>query len=112
LDAALQEGTRPVLRGTVLRLVREQHLWGGFKPELLTYDGWETPRPLRIDIQHGKADIHQVCRDIFGLTKLNYNACKVGDSQPVTVGFSDAVGEILITNPNVKARLPNFKYYI
>ena len=109
-----RKGTRPVLRGTVCEVAaKTAYLWAsGFKPELLTYDGWETPRPLRIDVQHGDADIGQVCRDILGLTKLNYNACKVGDSEPVTVGFSDAVGEILITNPNVTARRPNFKFYI
>ncbi len=109
-----RKGTRPVLRGTVWEMgPRTAYLWAsGFKPELLTYDGWETPRPLRIDVQHGDADVRQVCGDIFGLTKLNYNACKVGDSEPVTVGFSDAVGEILVTNPNVRARRPNFKFYI
>lgn len=63
-------------------------------------------------MQHGNADIRQVCRDIFGLTKLNYNACKVGDSEPVTIGFSEAVGEILVTNPNAKERRPNVKFYI
>ena len=41
-------------------------------------------------------------QDIFGLTKLNDNACRLGDAEPVTVGFSDAVGEILIANPTVK----------
>jgi hypothetical protein len=30
----------------------------------------------------------------------------------VTVGFSDAVGEILIANPDVKATSPSFKFYI
>lgn len=68
--------------------------------------------PLRIDIQHGSADIEQVARDIFGLTKLNYNACRLGNAQPVTIGFSDAVGEILVANPNVPGKKPNFKFYI
>ena len=68
--------------------------------------------PLRIEIQHGEASIEQVARDILGLTKLNYNACPLGDAQPVTVGFSDAVGEILISNPTVTCRRPNFKFYI
>jgi hypothetical protein len=45
-----------------------------------------------------KDDITEVTKDIFGLTKLNYNACKLGESQPVTVHFSDAVGEILVAN--------------
>ena len=49
--------------------------------------------PLRIDVQHGEASIEQVAQDILGLTKLNYNACKLGESRPVTVGFSDAGGD-------------------
>jgi len=104
----------PVIRGTFLKTSnRSGFLYGaGFKPRLGTYDGWETPVPLRIDIQHGESEIELVATDILGLTKLNYNACKLGDSQPVTVGFSDAVGEILISNPTVTVRRPNFKFYI
>ena len=104
----------PVLRGTLWRQSSTRaYLYGaGFKPRLGTYDGWETPVPLRIDIQHGEADIAEVSRDILGLTKLNYNACNAGDSQPVTVKFSDAVGEILVSNPTVTERQPTFKFYI
>ena len=86
-----------------MQFTSEKRLWAkpglpgpDYAPRLGTYDGWETPVPLRIDIQHGEASIEQVARDILGLTKLNYNACKLGESRPVTVGFSDAVGEILI----------------
>ncbi len=109
-----REGRRPMLRGTFLKLNHKTgYLWAtGFKPELGTYDGWEVPAPLRIDVQHGEADINQVASDILSLTKLNYNACKLGSSQPVTVGFSDAVGEILVSNPDVKYRRPQFKFYI
>jgi hypothetical protein len=107
-------GEMPVLRGTFWRLSnRSGLLWGaGFKARIGTYDGWETPLAMRIDIQHGEAAIERVAQDIFGLTKLNYNACRLGDSDPVTVGFSDAVGEILISNPTVTSRRPQFRYYI
>lgn len=109
-----RNGQRAVIRGTFLRITEKSgFLWaGGFKPRLATYDGWETPIPLRIEIQHGDAPIERVAQDILGLTKLNYNACRLGESQPVTVGFSDAVGEILISNPTIETRRPNFKYYI
>jgi hypothetical protein len=109
-----RQGTMPVLRGTFVRLnERSGYLWAsGFKPRLATYDGWETPIPLRIDVQHGDAAVERVAQDILGLTKLNYNSCRLGDNQPVTVGFSDAIGEILISNPPVKQRKPNFKFYI
>jgi hypothetical protein len=79
---------------------------------LRTYDGWDVPEPLRIKIQHGEADIKQVALDIFGLTKLNYNTCKLGESQPVTIHFCYAVGEILVANKGTKHFLPNFKYYV
>lgn len=111
---AYRAGTRPIVRGTLWKVSpRAAYLWAsGFKPVLRTYDGWDVPEPLRIEIQHGEADIRQVAIDIFGLTKLNYNACKLGESQPVTVHFSDAVGEILVANQGTKTFLPNFKYYV
>jgi hypothetical protein len=107
-------GQMPVLRGLFWQLSETSgYLFGsGFKPRIATYDGWETPSPLRVDIQHGEMPIEIVARDILGLTKLNYNACRLGESQPVTVKFSDAVGEILISNPTVTEHRPNFKFYI
>lgn len=107
-------GKWPVLRGTFWRAdPRSGYFWSsGFKPTVLSYDGAEVPTPLRIDIQHGEADIDQVAADIMGLTKLNYNACKVGDALPVTIKFSNAVGEILVSNPTTSRPKANFEYYI
>jgi hypothetical protein len=109
-----REGTRPVLRGTCWPISNKScYLWtSGFSPRLGTYDGWEVPAPLRIDVQHGDTKVEQVASDILGLTKLNYNACRLGESEPVTVGFSNAVGEILVSNPKVKSPSRKFKFYI
>lgn len=111
---AYRPGTRPVLRGTFWAVSEKRgFLWAsGFKPRLRTYDGSEVPQPLCIEIQRGEADIKTVAADILGLTKLNYNCSKLGESQPVTIHFSDAVGEILVANRKSKLALPNFKYYI
>ncbi len=109
-----REGKNPVLRGTYWRLSDQTCLlWAsGYKPRIATYDGWETPLPLSIDIQHGDADIDQVAKDILGLTKLSYNSCKFSMSEPVTIGFSKSVGEILVSNPTVIKAEPKFKFYI
>ena len=109
-----REGCWPVLRGTLwLSSAREAYLWThGYKPCLQTYDGLEVPVPLRITIQHGDADPIQVASDILGLTKLNYNSCILGDAQPVTIRFSDAVGDVLVGNPAVNKRSHKFKFYI
>jgi len=109
-----REGSWPVRRGTFWKVASNWgFLWAsGFKPRLGTYDGTETPVPTRIAIEHGKAEIEQVATDVLGLTKLNYNECKFGDARPVTIGFSGAVGEILVSNPTVKNPNPRFKFYI
>jgi hypothetical protein len=62
-------GDMPVIRGTFWKWnERTGYLYAsGFKPRLATYDGWETPLPLRIDVQHGDAAIERVALDIFGL---------------------------------------------
>ncbi|MBW2021107.1 MAG: hypothetical protein JRI65_14110 [Deltaproteobacteria bacterium] len=107
-------GKKPVLRGTFLSASKKKcYLWtSGFKPRLETYDGFGVPVPLSIIVQHGECDLEQVAFDILGLTKLNYNSCRLGQSCPVTVGFSDKVGEILVTNPTAKSCRPQFKFYI
>jgi len=109
-----REGKLPIIRGTFWKInERIGYLWAsGFKSRLGTYDGVETPVPLRIEIQFGQANMDQVATDILGLTKLNYNECKFGDSAPVTIGFSDAVGEILVTNPSITEPNNRFKFYI
>lgn len=109
-----REGSYPVVRGTFWKISEKTgFLWAsGFIPKLRSYPGHESPVPLRLDIQHGTANIETVAADILALTKLNYNACKFGDSEPVTVGFSDRVGEILVSNPTVKERQFRFKFYI
>lgn len=111
-----RRGMYPVLRGIFWqRNDREGFLFtSGFKERIAAYDGWEIPVPLGISLQHGESDIVIIAKDILALTKINYNACQLGESEPITIKYSDRVGEILLSNP----RLPkerwqhNFKYYI
>jgi argonaute-like protein implicated in RNA metabolism and viral defense len=106
----------PVLRGTFWQRTKRYGLLftTGFKPRVGAYDGWEVPVPLSITIQHGEANLIQVATDILGLTKLNYNSCQLGESQPITVKYSDRIGEILLANPEIEPNdwRHNFKYYI
>jgi len=111
-----RRGKHPILRGTFWQRTKRHGLLftSGFKPRIATYDGWEIPIPLSITIQHGDADLIQVAKDILGLTKLNYNSCQLGESQPITVKYSDKIGEVLLANPELPREQwrTNFKYYI
>lgn len=105
-----------VLRGMALPIDKHLgYLWTkGFIPRLRTYIGREVPNPIIVKICRGEADMQTVLTDILGLTKLNYNACRYGDGEPVTLKFADAVGEILTAGPVFHDEVPPlpFKHYV
>lgn len=107
--------SKPVMRGTAL-IVTPRHgfLWSrGYVPRLSAYQGFETPKPLAVQITRGEANIKQVLEDVLGLTKVNYNACDFSSGLPVTLKFADRVGDILMASPHTahSAPLP-FRFYI
>lgn len=109
-----RSGRTPVLRGTTLRISdRKAYMWSsGFVPALNTYAGREVPNPISVEVVRGEADIIQVCRDIMGLTKINFNSCIYGDGLPVTLRFADSVGEILTAGPVGNLPPLPFRHYI
>ncbi len=109
------KGSLPVVRGTAVAISdNEGYLFTtGYIPRFRSYLGFETPKPLLIDIHRGSADIFEVMKDVLALTKLNYNACDYSSGVPVTLKFADQVGEILTASPNAMNAPPlPFLYYI
>jgi hypothetical protein len=105
----------PVLRGTaVIVTKREGYLWTtGYIPRLRTYPGFETPKPILVEINHGDADLLTVMGDVLALTKVNYNSCDYASGLPVTLKFADRVGDILTASPQGQKAPPlPFRYYI
>jgi len=105
----------PVLRGMAITTSkREGYLWTtGYIPRLRTYPGFETPKPVLVDINRGDGDLDVVLRDVLGLTKVNYNSCDYASGLPVTLKFSDRVGEILLASPRGREAPPlPFRLYI
>jgi hypothetical protein len=105
----------PVLRGTAVTMSRrEGYLWTtGYIPRLRTYPGFETPKPIVVEINRGEADLLTAMRDVLGLTKINYNACDYSSGLPVTLKFADRVGEILTASPKgMEAPPMPFRFYI
>jgi hypothetical protein len=109
------ETDMPVLRGTAVTMSkREGYLWTtGYIPRLRTYPGFETPKPLLVEITRGEEDLVKVMGDVLGLTKINYNACDFASGQPVTLKFAHRVGEILTASPRGMHAPPMpFRFYI
>jgi len=110
-----REGKYCMLRGMAyIENERKGYLWTtGYIPRLWTSPFQGIPIPLCIEICKGEADIKVVLQDIYALTKLNYNSCHYGDSEPITITFADKVGDILTAGPIKKDQAPlQFKFYI
>jgi len=109
-----REGKFPIYRGAYyVRNAHSAFLWSkGFMPRIQSVLGLETPNPLLIEVIKGEEDIHNVCKDVLMLTKLNYNACIYCDGTPVTLKFADLIGEILTAGPNEELEILPFMYYI
>ncbi len=109
-------GDYPPIRGTFLKRHDRFGLLysSGFNPSAGTYEGFEVPAPLGISIQHGEADLEQVARDVLSLTKLNYNSCSFGGAVPITIRYSQQIGEILLANPGLdpSERQHTLRYYM
>ena len=81
-----RRGMYPVPRGVFWQRT-ECHgflLTSGFKERIAAYDGGEVPVSLSITLQHGEADLVAIARDVLALSKANYNACQLGESEPAS----------------------------
>lgn len=84
----------------------------GYTPRLDTYMGPETPNPISVKVLRGDYELVTVLRDVLGLTKINFNSCLHNNRLPVTIGFANDVGDVLISAPmDGEPKLP-FKFYI
>ncbi|MCE8509207.1 TIR domain-containing protein [Ruegeria pomeroyi] len=108
-------GELPVKRGTALRVDdRFGYLWtSGFVEHLGTYQGRETPNPLRVEIcGQSTSTIETVMADIMTLTKMNFNSSIFADGFPVSMRFAEAIGDVLMaTEGRTIPPLP-FRHYI
>lgn len=104
----------PPLRGTRFSVGNLDFLYtNGFIAELNEFHGMHVPSPLRISDHVGQDTPRDVLlREILTLTKMNCNSARLGGSLPITITFSDLVGEVLREVPPDRDPLPQFKYYI
>jgi hypothetical protein len=67
----------------------------GFIPYLETYPKTYVPEPWQI-VQHvGRRAPKDIFREMLALTKMNVNNCAFADGTPITLSFSQKVGEIM-----------------
>lgn len=107
-------GHKPPLRGTAIILEPRRYLLYtvGYIPYFKEYPGMRTPRPLEIMEHIGDASPYDICREIMGLTKLNWNSCAFFNSSPITISFARSVGKILTEFTGSGAIKNRYRFYM
>jgi len=109
----LRTGSYPVLRGTMIMVAHDKCLLytSGYIPRVRTYPGSRIPEPLAI-IRIGDSELTQICSEIMGLTKLNWNTTAFATSMPITVAFSASVGKVLGELDDDKDIKDHYRFYM
>lgn len=109
----LRTGIYPVLRGTMISLAPNKCLLytTGYTPRIRTYPAHRIPRPLLIT-HEGDSEIKFICREIMGLTKLNWNTTVFSTQMPITLHFANEVGKVLSELPDVIEVKDHYKFYM
>jgi hypothetical protein len=109
-----REGAYPPLRGTYCHIGDDAHFLytTGFTPYLATFPGSYVPDPWQIVEHHGGSSKRDLLREVLELTKMNVNNCSFADGTPITLLFSEKVGEIMKHVPEGEPLQTGYKFYM
>jgi hypothetical protein len=108
----LRFGKYPPLRGTVLTAGEHNLLYTTGWIADLGYDHGHVPAPIEVADHYGDSDLRKLLREVLVLTKMNWNSAGYADADPITLRFSQQVGEILREVPPTRDPLPQYRYYM
>lgn len=87
----------PPVRGSLFALTEDRYVLytRGSVHNYQTYPGMYIPSPLEIRIVKRASSAKTVCREILGLTKMNWNNTQFDNKYPITIACARKVGEIM-----------------
>ena len=87
----------PPTRGTLLQLSEAEGLLytRGLVEFYKTYPGMYIPSPLKIEVEQNDSSLEELCNEILGLTKMNWNNTQLDGRLPITLECAGKVGDIL-----------------
>lgn len=109
-----REGSYPPLRGTFLRLTDSSALLylKGSVDFFATYPGMYVPRPLEFSVHQAETPLEQLAKEMFSLSKLNWNNTQFDGGEPITVRAARRVGDILKCVPEGANVQPTFRFFM
>lgn len=93
----LREGIYPPYRGTQIELDSSRYILytRGSVKYYRTYPGRYIPQPLEVRIVESDESPGQICKEILGLTKMNWNNTQFDGKYPITLECARKVGQVM-----------------
>jgi hypothetical protein len=109
-----RDGIYPPYRGTHVDLDSKAHLLytRGAVEYYRTYTGKYIPQPLEIRIVESDESPGQICKEILGLTKMNWNNTQFDQKYPITLGCARKVGQIMKYVPEDEHPQIRYSFYM
>lgn len=110
----LRDGDFPVLRGTFVELDGNGLLYtNGSIPYYGTYSGLYVPNPLLLcPHPQSESTIEQIAKEVFSLTKVNWNSTQMNQRLPIPIRAARKVGDILKYLPAGQKVSSDYRKYI
>jgi hypothetical protein len=109
----LRAGDPPMVRGTAMLFDERSGIvyLKGTVPYFQVYPGAYIPRALEFVREDGETSATELGRELFGLSKLNFNNTQFDTGDPITVSAARRVGDILRHLPSGKKVNSRFRYF-
>jgi hypothetical protein len=110
----LRDGDFPVLRGTFVDLDGKGLLYtNGSIPYYGTYPGLYVPNPLLLcPHPSSESTIEQIAKEVFSLTKVNWNSTQMNQRLPIPIRAARKVGDVLKYLPEGQKVSSDYRKYI
>jgi hypothetical protein len=107
-------GSYPPVRGTYIKFSETDLLLYtiGWIPFLRSYPGARVPQPIEILELYGDSPWNVILQEILALTKMNWNTADFACSKPITIAFSQKVGQILAELPPNLEPKSEYRFYM
>lgn len=104
----------PPKRGTLLTISETEGVFytRGTVDFYKTYPGMYVPNPLKITVYEQDSSLEDLCEEILGLTKMNWNNTQMDGRLPITLECASKIGDIMkYVSPTEKPQV-SYSFYM
>lgn len=76
------------------------------------YPGIATPRPLELARNYGSTEIETLAKQVFALTKMNWDTTRIMLREPVTIDYAHRVADVIKAGLKPEHLLRDIRYYL